>query len=290
MQQWPGKVLLFGEYTVLLGGEALAVPLSTVGGHWVERGGVPDARLVAWHQWLCDQESREALPWAIRLDAFGDFIARGGCFESSIPGGCGLGSSGALVAGLAATWSAGCPEDADTLRRGLAQLESYFHGNSSGLDPLVSFLKEAILIDSQGRAQRAGPGRLPVGLFLLDSGVSRNTAPLVQQFQEDLQRPDFVQTLQEAVLPQVRSAIAALLAGDDVRFAGDFARISALQYQWLRAMIPDSLAMAWTGGDYHLKLCGAGGGGFFLGYAPGGSPAQLEVHAKERGWALQFIS
>ena len=57
--------------------------------------------------------------------------------------------------------------------------------------------------------------------------------------------------------------------------------LSELQLRELEFLIPShivSLWEAWLHDDSaYLKLCGAGGGGFFLGYAPDRSKIKLEV-------------
>jgi mevalonate kinase len=267
MTRWPGKLLLFGEYTVLLGGEALALPLHGLSGRWEERGGPPDERLEAWLAWLTDQESRSELPWTLDLAGFSHFIASGGRFHSAIPTGCGLGSSGALVAALADRWSASLPSDLGLRRAGLARLESFFHGNSSGLDPLVSLQGTALHLLPEGGMHELELPPLPDRLFLLDSRMPRQTAPLVVRFREDTANEGYRKDLQEHLMPQVNAAIAALSAGKEDAMGQAFRRISTLQAEHFIAMIPDPIRELWSSEGHVLKLCGAGGGGYFLGLA-----------------------
>ena len=47
-------------------------------------------------------------------------------------------------------------------------------------------------------------------------------------------------------------------------------KLSDFQYQYFQEMIPKKYQQIWmdglVSGDYTLKLCGAGGGGFMLGF------------------------
>ena len=61
-------------------------------------------------------------------------------------------------------------------------MESFFHGKSSGLDPLNSYLSLPILINSKDHIEPAGiPSQLKDGkgaIFLLDSGKTGETVLL----------------------------------------------------------------------------------------------------------------
>ena len=274
MATWPAKVLLFGEYTVLLKGEALALPLSKWNGSWSTSDQVDDG-LIRWANWLVRQEKSGLLPWSIRTADFLRFVERGGRFHSSIPTGCGLGSSGALVAALAESYSLQIPQDLATRLKGLAALEKYFHGNSSGMDPLVSLERTAIHRESDSMVSALQIKSIPNGLFLVETGIPRQTAPLVEAFHLLLEQEAERHFLLMDLLPQVHRAIHALIHGEMIPFQDAFAAISRMQGLLFQAMIPETLKTHWHGPDHYLKLCGAGGGGFFLGYAPKGTYPQL---------------
>jgi mevalonate kinase len=267
MRYWTGKLLLLGEYTVLLGGEALAVPLGTYGGHWTDGPGDPHAGLCSWAEWLEGLRRKNGLPWAIDTAAFLDFVQQGGRFQSTVPPGCGLGSSGALVAGLTDRWSTEQPAELQALQQGLATLESYFHGSSSGLDPLVSLLGQAVLLAPPGLPRALGQLPLPEGLFLYDSGLRRHTAPLVAAFRRQITDIRHRNAVETALLPPLRRAVEALLLEDRGLFREAFIAISETQRTLFADMIPEAVRSLWSGPGYRLKLCGAGGGGYFLGLA-----------------------
>ena len=63
------------------------------------------------------------------------------------------------------------------LRSYFALMESFFHGSSSGLDPLISYLNQAILIRSKDDFERVEISFSQYGkggwYFLLNTGRSR---------------------------------------------------------------------------------------------------------------------
>jgi mevalonate kinase len=288
--QTPGKLMLFGEYAVLAGSRALAIPLPGFFGYWQSASdGQPDQRLIRWYLWLLQQADRGHLKWSLDLEAMGEFFYGGGRFSSTIPTGYGLGSSGALVAAVARRWSVDLPSNPDDLMAGLAMMESYFHGQSSGLDPMVSLLNQAILIREDKTVEAKAMPQLPPHLFLVDSGIPRNTGPLVDQFKKRLMDDAFHRELQEALLPANHQAIDALIQGDISVLEAAFRRISALQRDNFAAMIPAQLQAWWQGSAYCLKLCGAGGGGYFLGYAYDGTLPDLPFACTPLSSLTHFI-
>lgn len=266
-RSYPGKLLLFGEYTTLLGSAALAMPLAHFAGRWRLDGSASGSPLHAFSRYLQQQD------WPLPLDTegFERALRQGLEFSSNIPTGYGLGSSGALCAGV---WDRfGQPaENLPLLRRILARMESFFHGSSSGSDPLVSYLDRPILFRDKTDLQlltfsRATREILP-HLYLLDTGTPRHTAPLVERFLELHHREDYRQQLEARLLPPVEPAIQAFLAGKAAELMQAVRILSSAQRDLLADMIPEALLPAWENGlatgQYALKLCGAGGGGFML--------------------------
>ena len=268
MMTWPGKLLLFGEYTVLLGGDALAVPVTGLTGEWVVDT-VPDHRLMRVLERIQDRERREGNSFPLDLERFRAFLEEGGRFRSTIPEGCGLGSSGALVAALIETFgSQALPTQLADRQRLLAQVENLFHGNSSGLDPLVSLERQAIRVNGTDQSVDTVPAQPNAHWFLLDTELPRETAPLVHQFHQRLEEEDtYPQAITTSLLPVVEAAITHLLAADDAALWASLQELNALQAELFTPMIPRAIQSIWSHPDYLLKLCGAGGGGFFLGYS-----------------------
>jgi len=115
-------------------------------------------------------------------------------FDSSIPQGYGVGSSGAIVAAFYDKYAQNKITVLENLTREkllklktiFSEMESYFHGKSSGLDPLNSYLSLPILINSKDNIEATGiPSQKQEGkgaVFLLDSGIIGETAPMVSIF------------------------------------------------------------------------------------------------------------
>jgi mevalonate kinase len=166
-------------------------------------------------------------------------------------------------------------------------MESFFHGKSSGLDPMVSFLAKPVLTSKETRIL---PEEVWVGcpmrdrLFLWNSESTRQTAPLVRGFTEDLQDPVFHQRIKGELIPATEGAIQAMMAKDEENFIESWKKISALQFEMFEKMIPQTLRPVWKKGlekgHYYFKLCGAGGGGFFLVYVPVGASTVIRDPGK----------
>src|SRR5690606_34737948 len=126
------------------------------------------------------------------LEALNEDLSQGMYFDSSIPQGYGIGSSGALVAAIYDKYGLEKITVLENLTREkllklkaiFGRMESFFHGKSSGLDPLNSYLSLPILINSQDNIESTSiPSQSLNGKaadFLLDSGSIGETAPMVQ--------------------------------------------------------------------------------------------------------------
>ena len=102
------------------------------------------------------------------LNSFDKHVKKGMYFDSSIPKGYGVGSSGALVAAVYEKYANNKITVLENLTREkllvlkaiFSKMESFFHGKSSGLDPLNSYLSIPILIKSKNDINVTGiPGQ-----------------------------------------------------------------------------------------------------------------------------------
>lgn len=281
-QSYPSKVLLLGEYTVLLGSNALAVPFHTFHGNWCDRPmqDTMKSLMLEWVVYL--REKVKAFPVEFDIDDLEKELEDGLGFCSNIPVGYGLGSSGAITA---AVWDRYGRDlsDMDQLLKVLSTMESFFHGKSSGLDPLVSLSNRPVLTGRKTTYPKQecwDAFGLKKHLFLWNSGEERRTSALVKRFTEDLQDPVYHLAVTRDLIPQNDNAINALLVNDTATFDKAWRRISELQIELFRNMIPGPVRKRWeTGlekGHYFFKLCGAGGGGFFLVYAPQTFPEDVK--------------
>jgi mevalonate kinase len=267
---YPSKLLLFGEHTVLRGSQALAMPLAEFHGRWqfsedkTKQYDLP--KLVEYAKNLSENAT-------ITFDTEGvtSALEHGLFFDSNIPRGYGAGSSGALVAALYDVFGLDKSLTISELKTTLGKIESYFHGESSGLDPLVSYLKKPILIRSDKTLTTLETAENDLPRFLLDTKQARKTEPLVKLFLEKTARsPEFNDLILSELVPLVDDAIAAFLGNQPDLLFEIVHKISWFQHRFLPEMIPMAFKNIWLEGlandVYKLKLCGAGGGGFILGF------------------------
>jgi len=283
---FPAKILLFGEYSIIRGSRALAVPFRDFGGRWAYSGsGMMCSDLLNLAAWLEDLDRSGKLLAPLDMARFGKDLERGLYFDCDIPMGYGLGSSGALVAAVFHYYGPGEGYPLSGLKEALAQIENFFHGSSSGIDPMVCLLGRPLLL-KEGRqpeiveipaADPSGRG----GLFLLDTGISRETGPLVRTFLGKCEDLAFDALVEDELGPLTDEAIDAFLRGDWQALPAVFKAISSFQWNHFREMIPAEFMEIWKEGldspVFHLKLCGAGGGGFLLGLAPDFQAAGKEL-------------
>jgi mevalonate kinase len=267
----PAKLLLFGEYSVLKGSRALAVPLSLFRGSWKY---APNPHfqhdLVQLAQYL--KEKVENSNDFLNTDGFLNHLSKGLYFDSNIPRGYGAGSSGAVCAAVYERFGIFKTNDIAELKQIFAKMENYYHGNSSGFDPLISYLKRPVLINTDKSLQSVElKPNTGLKIFLIDTKQPRKTEPLVQLFLEKCKVAEFDTAIQEQIAPKMNQTLDAFLNQNTVSFFENLHQLSALQLQYLSDMIPNDFKPLWKDSlnqsDFKLKLCGAGGGGFILGFA-----------------------
>lgn len=281
-QFFPAKVLLFGEHRVLRGAAALAVPYHGLGASWCFGEG-SDQALLKFATFLM----REIPAKQIKKDQLEQDMQLGIRLTTTIPFGYGLGSSGTVCAAFWDRYSKvpEQPYDIQSLQQLLARMESFFHGQSSGIDPLVSYMDRPLrIVPQQSPASCTLASGWEKHFFLLDTGLPRQSEPLIRQFTT---RYDHDTHWREAVEAQWGSADEqcqeALLRGDFSRLATSFRALSEAQLRLLPFLIPEKLQAHWVGSSYALKVCGAGGGGYMLGWTNNWQQTQVEL----AGWHLR---
>ena len=203
-------------------------------------------------------------------------------FESNIPQGYGLGSSGALVAAFYNRYvkkkisSQGklTKNKLKKLKNIFSKMESYYHGESSGIDPLNCYLGLPILIKSQNEIQIT---KMPEektlgygGIFILDSGNSSDTSSMVSLFFKKMEDENFNNMMKNQFIKYSKICIIEFLNGNINSMFNSTKILSEITLKNFQLMIPNKLTKLWDEGirtkNYFLKLCGSGGGGFLLGF------------------------
>jgi mevalonate kinase len=288
--EFNSKILLFGEYAVLHKGMALVMPCEKYTGHFeFLDAATSNKQAVQSNEYLkkfCNFVANNVDEnFVVEVKQFEQELEKGLFFKSNIPQGYGLGSSGALVAAIALRYLKKTKNLKDEikaltynkiteLKGDLGRLESYFHGVSSGIDPLSIILNEPILLKNQ---QEIITTTLPKTtaennniVFLIDSKQPRNTSKMMSQFNTLLSQETFKKKFENHVIYNNNQAIEDFLNSDVEKFYKTLYNLSEFQFQEMKDFFPENLhqnvAKGLKNGDYLLKICGAGGGGFTLGF------------------------
>lgn len=279
------KIMLFGEYAVLYQSDALIIPFNQFSG---------ELDFIKSHSSDLNQKirSNEVLNQLItylekagndsvffhlfKIDQFKADIKNGLFFNSTIPEGYGTGSSGALTAAIYSNYYEKLIDNLRkdqwlSLRNTLAFIESYFHGNSSGFDPLVSYLNKGLYVNGNS-VQIFNPDISVYHPFLIDTQKARSTEHFVNIFLNKCMIPEFESIIKTEFLNLNNRCIQCLRTKDSEKFFSSVKELSRLQFKHFDEMILPEFKAIWMQGlesdDFYLKLCGAGGGGYLMGFAP----------------------
>ena len=291
------KILLFGEYGIIEDSKGLSIPFNFF------KGGLRIGDMSE----LIERESN------LNLKKFRDYLLKieistvefdfeklnldldkGMFFDSSIPQGYGVGSSGALVAAFYDRYAINKITVLENLTKSkilvlkniFSTMESFFHGKSSGLDPLNSYLSLPILIHSKNEVETTGiPSQESKGkgaVFLLDSGKSSDTAPMVDLFFKSMKNKNYNKMIQEEFIKTTDSCVEDFLNGNFNSLFKNIKILSKVVLKNFKPMIPKNFHNIWARGiesdEYFLKLCGSGGGGYILGFAKDFKKAQKSLN------------
>lgn len=309
MDSFNSKILLFGEYTILQNSMALVIPCDLYSGQlsfYEQAVNKKDAirsneYLKKFSGFIASHVDENFVLEVMRFDRE---LENGLFFQSTIPQGYGLGSSGALVVAIFLRYlkkAKSLKDDLkvmtfqkmEQLKNSLGKLESYFHGVSSGLDPLSIILNEPLLyrgvkdiVTTTLPPQNSEGGNF---IFLLNTHISRHTSAPMKRFNRLQENKHFQRKLKEELAQYNTDAIQYFLDHESASFYRELHNISSFQLQEMREFIPGALTPAVKSGlehgDYFLKLCGAGAGGFMLGFTRDWQKTREALH----GYDLQVI-
>ncbi|MGB0375935.1 MAG: mevalonate kinase family protein [Flavobacteriaceae bacterium] len=297
------KILLFGEYGIIKDSKGLSIPYNFYRGALRFPEGHPTPEQQESHRHLMDFFNHlksigtelVAFDWKqMHTD-----IQAGMYFDSSIPQGYGVGSSGALVASVYDRYSRDkitvlenlTKPKLQQLKEIFARMEAFFHGKSSGLDPLNSYLSLPILIHSKDHIQTTGiPSQNTAGkgaVFLLDTKQTGETAPMVDIFLKNMRQEAFQHMIKHEFIQYTDACVDDFLNANFSNLFTNMRKLSDLVLKNFKPMIPKEFQGLWAKGletdAYYLKLCGSGGGGFILGFTQDLQKAQaaLPEHSLE---------
>lgn len=265
---YSSKIILLGEYAVIQGGEILATPLNQYSARWIKN--IPSDYHTKGLQLVIDY-LRSTNNCKVNLDEIAQAMIDGIYLQSDIPSGYGLGSSGAITAAIYDIFVGENVKATNiaSLQQDLIDIESCFHGVSSGIDPLVIYLNQGVHINSKGISLLSESIDLS-RYFLIDTLIPRKTSPLVEQYLERAKKESYLTAIEDYKSINSR-AIQAQLTDNQKSLSAAISEISHWQYKNLEFAILDDYRDLWKSTldqEYlSIKLCGAGGGGFLLGYA-----------------------
>ncbi|WP_369048461.1 mevalonate kinase [Tenacibaculum sp. UWU-22] len=289
------KILLFGEYGIIKDSKGLAIPFNAYKGalkstkELTGEAKKSNESLLAFYQYLTTLSTDIV---SFNLEELKLDIDNGMYFDSSIPQGYGVGSSGALVASIYDKYAADKITVLENLTRDkllklkaiFSLMESFFHGKSSGLDPLNSYLSLPILINSKEHIEPAGIPSQKEGkgaVFLLDSQQIGETEPMIKIFMNKMKNEGFRKMLSEEFSSYTDACIDDFLKGNIKSLFGNVKKLSKTVLANFKPMIPSAFHNVWEKGiqtnEYYLKLCGSGGGGYILGFTEDFKKAQKSL-------------
>lgn len=289
------KILLFGEYGIIQDAMGLSIPYNFYKGKFhlpSDKYSESNEHLRTYFTYLSYLDVSGQANAKLDLNRFKEDIKNGLAFDSSIPQGFGVGSSGALVAAIYNEYAID-KIDAENINKSelanlkqiFGQMESHFHGKSSGLDPLICYLNLPVIIKSKEDLDTVG---LPEekdnsqgAIFLLNTNEPGETQPMVQIFMEKMKEQGFRKMVKTELKKYNDDCISSFLKGDFVPLFKNLKKLSAILLQNFSPMIPDQFQSIWKKGietgDYYLKLCGSGGGGYILGFTRDYEKAKLQL-------------
>jgi mevalonate kinase len=283
-RNFSGKLLLIGEHSVLDGSKALVIPypevssvLSIHPGPLKGKEHASNLVLLEFTSWLRDNTD-PGLPKLDTARMFAD-IEQGLYLQSSIPEGYGMGSSGALCAAVYDEYGRNKiqisgntdPDHLQEVRKTLATMESFFHGTSSGIDPLCIYINKPVVMEGNEKLRVWQNERLrKTGLhaFLMDTGITGNTGELVKAFRNKLQGQSLRESFMDQYIPLVNEVVDQFVEGQPDY--DSLVQLSIFQWRIFHDMIPRRFWEVWEYGYdweyYTCKLLGSGGGGYILGF------------------------
>ena len=272
------KILLFGEYGIIKNSKALVIPYKKYYGSLKFSSKLDNVQkdsninLKQLSKYIKNNEFVSNKINTLKLDSD---IENGLYFESTIPESYGLGSSGAVVAAIYESYKqeVGVDLEINDLKLILSNIESFFHGQSSGIDPLSCYVQKPLLVESKNSINTIDIPPQNINskrtLFLFDTECKGNTQGLVEIFLNKLRRKDFEVFFENEFAVATNNSITNFLERKYEDFENNFIELSKKTFNNFQEMIPINYKNLWMDGiekkDYYLKLCGSGGGGFLIG-------------------------
>lgn len=291
----PGKLFLIGEYAVLEGGQALVGAVDRYAEVSVEPFAAPAWRDASGTIPALDGLSSSSLPSLVEA-VISTLVGSGASLASVVVSAdssrlngaekLGLGSSGAVCAGLVRALAPGLPKD-EALAIALRAHRAFQGGRGSGGDVIASSIGGLCVVESGRLLRRLSTTSLT--MVVIDTGVAANTRALVDQFRVwRTSRPEA-----DSVVAELRqtasSAIDALERRDLAAWCDHIREYAMLE----RAMthggvdvfaepVEHAVGLLESAG-WAAKPSGAGGGDVIVAFHPSAAPEELDELCRING-------
>jgi mevalonate kinase len=264
-----GKILLFGEYAILEGGNALSVPSPTHFGELKLSASSPEE--LESHIHLLDFSNHLERNYSQYFDitTLEADLHQKLYLQSNIPQGYGVGSSASVVAAFLKHYGKSIPETLEEKKELFGAIESHFHGKSSGLDVLVCYENAPVLIQNSRLKIEHSIHQSDYTKFeLIDTKEIGLTSKLVSEFKG--QNSKFKERFRKDYVDSTNRAIDYFLMGNEEKMFAEMKKLSRFAFEHMPFTIPDSFKPQWEASlddsNTVMKLCGSGGGGFVIKY------------------------
>ena len=266
------KVILFGEYSMIFDSTALMVPLKRFSAQWrfassAQGSAASNASLQRFANYLSTLPDANDI---FDLQRFSRDLHLNLYLDSNVPSGYGLGSSGTLVAAVYDGYAKRKTDDLLALKALFSKMESYFHGSSSGIDPLQCYLGQPFKITPKNvEILQNDILNNDIRVCLIDTKIKSNTKPLVNHFKAQRENPEFLNRFQTEYVPYVKKCVNAMIWNDKAVFFNSLKQLTKGQVEFLRPMITDNTLDLFTADydfNFGVKISGSGGGGYVLGF------------------------
>ena len=268
------KILLFGEYGIMHDSNALSIPYKKFNGslsksdHLSEDQKISNRNIESLYKYIIQEDYLNDI---INSDNLKEEIDSGLYFDSNIPIGSGLGSSGALVSSIISRYSKVDLKSFSNseIKKIMSLVESKFHGNSSGFDPAVSYFNKPMLYSNQKIKLIERIAFKDFKVYIIDSQIDSSTKKMIKVFEDKISKSEFRLFFNSKFINNTNQCIDHLINTSKL-FRDSVKELSNDTLHNFQEMIPEKLKHKWKEGikndSYYMKLCGSGGGGFFLAY------------------------
>ena len=268
------KILLFGEYGIMHDSNALSIPYKKFNGslsksnHLSEDQKISNRNIESLYEYIIQEDYLNDI---INSDNLKEEIDSGLYFDSNIPIGSGLGSSGALVSSIISRYSKVDLKSFSNseIKKIMSLVESKFHGNSSGFDPAVSYFNKPMLYSNQKIKLIERIAFKDFKVYIIDSQIDSSTKKMIKVFEDKISNSEFRLFFNSKFINNTNQCINHLINTSKL-FRDSVKELSNDTLHNFQEMIPEKLKNKWKEGikndSYYMKLCGSGGGGFFLAY------------------------